>query len=176
MTVMLVQHGPKTKQVEVGPSLPTEFPTIFLIYVRWRSRYQAVPRAWNRTGTRPRTFCARCSSMCVWILCGFFYKGDREHTETDGSFFRHVTLSEYTCDELEGLDGSLLSGVEEPILSTSIRSELWRDLGVRRVVKITGLQARIGKERAYSELQGSSTDRDQVERLLQFPRPRPGSA
>ena len=106
----------------------------------------------------------------------FFYKEDREHTETDGSSFRHVTLSEYTYEGLEGLDDSFLSGVEESISSTSIVSELWRDLGVRRVVKITGSQARIGKERAYSKPQGSSTDRDQVERQLQLSRARPGSA
>jgi len=79
----------------------------------------------------------------------FFYKDYYNNNfklapkETDSSFFRRVTLEGSTDDGdgwFEEFDRSLLNGVEEPISPTSLTSQLWRDLGAYRVVKITRSQ------------------------------------
>lgn len=75
--------------------------------------------------------------------------------ETGRSYSNHVTPEEYAYGGLEELDRLLVGGVEKPISSTSIGSKLWRDLGARRVVKITMPQAHVGKERSYSKLNPS---------------------
>jgi hypothetical protein len=101
--------------------------------------------------------------LCTMVQLGrldvvqFFYKESREDAQTDYDFFKRVRLEGYTYTgktytESERFDQSLMSGVEQPISPTSIGSELWRDLGARRVVKITRWQAHAGKERDYSEL------------------------
>ena len=74
----------------------------------------------------------------------FWYKDYENYgcarRETDSIFFRHITLEGCNYRGTEEEDRSLLTGVEEPISPTSLASQLWRDLGACRVVKITRSQ------------------------------------
>jgi hypothetical protein len=68
----------------------------------------------------------------------FFYKEDFEHVLTDSHFLNHVALeSENPDGESDDEKDTELVGIEELTSTTVPKPELWRDLGVNRVVKIT---------------------------------------
>jgi hypothetical protein len=128
-----------TGELSITRFLTDKFPKLNTVAIEVPGRYEGMEWNWNPANDY---FCDVLRERRLDTV-RFFYKEDVDHIETDENFLKHVALAGESSDEESDKEEQEMDliGIDKLTSSTSQKPELWRDLGVNRVVKITKAQA-----------------------------------
>jgi hypothetical protein len=118
--------------------LTDEFPNLCDVAIEVPGRYEGMEWNWNPASDYLFNMLREGRLDTVHL----FYKEDSKQVETDESFLKHVMLQGNNTDENSDDEDKEkdLVGVEKPLSPFNWKTEIWRDLGAKRVVTIKRAQ------------------------------------